>query len=111
MEAVIPTNITLEQKAGLLTIDWSDGHICRYPVSPLRLACPCVECRGGHERMSRDYEPKNLLELVPTRTYGIERLEFVGSYALQFFWDDGHHTGIYTWDYLRRLCPAEERDA
>jgi DUF971 family protein len=108
MEAVIPTNITLEQKIGLLIIDWSDGRVCRYPVSALRLACPCVECRGGHERMGRDYDPKNLLDLTPAQSYGVERLELVGNYALQFFWDDGHHSGIYTWDYLYRLCPAEE---
>lgn len=31
----------------------------------------------------------------------------VGNYALQFAWDDGHHTGIYTWEYLKRLCPPE----
>jgi DUF971 family protein len=32
----------------------------------------------------------------------------VGNYALQPSWDDGHSTGIYTWEYLRYLCPAEE---
>jgi DUF971 family protein len=111
MSAVIPTNITLEQSAGILAIEWSDGRSCRYPVGPLRLACPCVECRGGHENMGRHTDPENLLDLVPTRPYTIERIELVGNYALQFFWDDGHHTGIYTWDYLYRLCPAEDTDA
>jgi DUF971 family protein len=108
MKTAIPTNITLEQTIGVLIIDWSDGRVGRYPVSALRLACPCVECRGGHERMGRDYDPKNLLDLTPAQSYGVERLELVGNYALQFFWDDGHHSGIYTWDYLYRLCPAEE---
>lgn len=104
----VPTNITLNQPAQRLIIDWSDGRICEYPLGPLRLACPCVDCRGGHERMGQAFDPKNLADLIPTRTYQVERLELVGNYALQFFWDDGHHTGIYTWDYLYRLCPAEE---
>jgi DUF971 family protein len=111
MAAIIPTNITLEQSAGRLVINWSDGRICRYPVSALRVACPCVECRGGHERMGHQFDPENLLELTPDREYTVQQLEIVGNYALQFFWDDGHNSGIYTWDYLYRLCPAEESDA
>jgi DUF971 family protein len=111
LTAVIPTNITLDRSAGLLTIEWTDGRVCHYPTGPLRLACPCVECRGGHENMGRQGDPDNLLDLVPPRDYRVERLELIGNYALQFFWDDGHHTGIYTWEYLSRLCPAEESDA
>jgi len=107
MEPVFPTNITLEQSTGYLTIDWSDGRVCRYPVGPLRLACPCAECREGHERMGRQGDPQNLLDLIPLQTYRVERLELVGNYALQVYWNDGHHTGLYTWEYLYRLCPAE----
>jgi DUF971 family protein len=111
MEAVIPTSITLEQSTGYLTIDWSDGRVCHYPVGPLRLACPCAECRAGHENMGRQGDPKALSDLIPLQTYTVDRLELAGNYALQFFWNDGHHTGIYTWDYLYRLCPAEETHA
>ena len=105
---MMPTNITLEQSTGTLIINWSDSTTCRYPVGPLRMACPCVECRGGHENMGKHTDPDNLLDLIPTRPYQVERLELVGNYALQFFWDDGHHTGIYTWDFLYRVCPKEE---
>ena len=80
-------------------------------LAPLRLACPCVECRGGHEHMGRHGDPKSLVDLIPTRDYQVERLEIVGNYALQFLWNDGHQTGIYTWDYLYRLCPGEKTDA
>lgn len=58
--------------------------------------------------MGREHEPENLLKLTPKRSYRIETIERVGNYAIQPIWDDGHTTGIYTWDYLRRLCPAEE---
>lgn len=111
MAAIIPTQIVLEKSTRTLSIEWSNGRTCRYPVGPLRVVCPCAECRGGHEKMGRHYDPENLLDLVPAQTYTVEKVELVGNYALQFFWDDGHHTGIYTWDYLYRLCPAEEKNA
>jgi DUF971 family protein len=110
MVSITPTQITLERSAGTLIVNWSDGRVCRYPIGPLRLACPCVECRGGHEYMGRQYDPENLLDLHPTHTYQIDKIELVGNYALQIFWDDGHHAGIYTWDYLYRLCPPEKTD-
>jgi DUF971 family protein len=103
-----PKNITLDKTTGFLIIVWSDDRTCRYPLSHLREACPCVECRGGHENMGRRGDPDNILVLTPVRSYKIDRLELVGNYALQPFWDDGHHTGMYTWDYLRRLCPPDE---
>ncbi len=106
-----PTEITLNQKENLLSITWTDGNVCRYPVSQLRMACPCADCRGGHENMGRRGDPKNLYDLQPPHPYHIEQLELVGNYALQPIWDDGHDSGIYTWEYLYRLCPKEAHDA
>lgn len=103
-----PKSITLNKNEGFLEIVWSDDLVCRYPLSELREACPCVECRGGHQFMGREYDPANLLALTPRRSYTVTSLDLVGNYALQPSWDDGHHTGIYTWDYLRRLCPTGE---
>lgn len=101
-----PTGITLDKSQGLLIIKWADGATCNYPLPQLREACPCVECRGGHENMGAAGDPDDILTLIPRRSYKVERLELVGNYALQPFWDDDHHTGIYTWEYLRRLCPG-----
>ena len=100
-----PTAITLNKSEGFLEIQWPENRICRYPLSELREACPCVECRGGHSRMGREFDPDSLLELKPARVYTIQKVELVGNYGLQPTWDDGHHTGIYTWEYLLRLCP------
>ena len=103
-----PSGITLNRQAHYLEIQWDDGAVCQYPLSELREACPCVECRGGHQFMGAAHDPDSLLELKPARSYMITDLDMVGNYALQPTWDDGHSTGIYTWDYLRRLCPDEE---
>jgi DUF971 family protein len=90
----------------MLEILWSDGVTCKYPLPNLREACPCVECRGGHARMGSEYDPDDILKLVPKRSYAVTSLEIVGNYALMPVWDDGHSTGIFTWEYLRRLCPT-----
>jgi DUF971 family protein len=91
-----------------LEIIWDDDVTCQYPLSHLREACPCVECRGGHQFMGMQYAPDNLLELKPAGSYDITEIHAVGNYAIQPLWDDGHSTGIYTWEYLRHICPKPE---
>lgn len=103
-----PTAITLnrsDKENAFLEIEWTDGHSCQYPLSHLREACPCVECRGGHQFMGLKYAPENILNLTPARSYDVENIQSVGNYAIQPFWDDGHSTGIYTWEYLLHICP------
>jgi DUF971 family protein len=105
-----PTNITLNRETGFLIIDWASGEQCEYPLNELREACPCVECRGGHHNMGIRNAPQDILSLTPARSYKVENVQMVGSYAIQFLWDDGHQTGIYTWDYLFHLCPKFKGD-
>lgn len=105
MATFLPTSITLNKKEAYLEITWSDEKICRYPLPHLREACPCVECRGGHQNMGMEHAPDNILTLIPVRSYTVIELHPIGNYALQPVWDDGHNTGLYTWDYLRHLCP------
>ncbi len=103
-----PKSITLNKQEGYLEIIWQDDVTCRYPLGHLREACPCVECRGGHSKMGMAHAPEDILKLVPRRSYVMIDLKMVGNYALQPFWDDGHDTGIYTWELLRYLCPREK---
>ncbi len=105
-----PLSITLDRPRQMLVIPWDDGHKSEYPLSGLREACPCVECRGGHENMGAPPDPNVMLliPLAPTKNYKIAKLLPVGNYALQPEWDDGHHSGIYTWNYLRDLCACAE---
>lgn len=102
-----PKAITVNKTEGMLEIAWADGLLSRYPLSQLREACPCVECRGGHGKMGMEHAPQDLLKLVPRRSYGLASISAVGNYAVQPTWDDGHHTGIYTWEYLRKLSPSQ----
>ena len=104
---VKPKGITLNKTESYLEIIWSDNRVCRYPLSHLREACPCVECRGGHANMGAHNDPDDILKLTPARSYKVEDLQLIGNYALQPVWDDGHNSGLYTWEYLYKIYPDD----
>jgi DUF971 family protein len=83
-------------------VTWNDGHFSSYPSWYLRQSCPCASCveeLTGRRKILEGSIPANLQRL---------NVEPVGNYALNFHWSDGHSTGIYTFDYLRQLCPCAE---
>jgi DUF971 family protein len=90
-----------------MTVTWSDGHTSVYSFTLLRNACPCAECRGGHENMGSDPDLEMFdLPEVDIPATRMRNLEAVGTYGLTIEWEDGHHYGIYTWEFLRKLCPC-----
>jgi DUF971 family protein len=101
-----PIDVQVNLPEQRLRIIWADQHQSDYPLFGLRTVCPCVECRGGHEHMGAGLDVPTLRKPPPGRI-GVTRLEAVGNYALQIFWDDGHQTGIYTWRMLREACPCD----
>ena len=94
-ERPIPTEITLHKKRHMLEIAFSDGSRFELPCEYLRVYSPSAEVRGhgpGEEVLQLGKEDVN-----------IEKIEQVGTYAIQPHFDDGHNTGIYTWDTLYDL--------
>ncbi len=106
MKKYTPTAVKADKSTRTLTINWEDGHISNYPFAGLRAACPCVECKGGHDNMGGPCDPAQMIA-APDSDVTVEKLGAVGAYALQFNWSDGHFTGIYTWDCLRQLAPKD----
>ena len=104
----IPTKITANKNPRTLTINWKDGHMSDLPFSLLRYACPCVECRGGHDQMSNK-PPVDVFDhpLEKSNKTDLENIESVGTYGISLVWGDGHSAGIFNWDYLRLLCPCK----
>jgi len=103
-----PTKITANRDESILIVDWDDGHPSRYPFSLVRNACPCAECRGGHRNMSSEPDPVFFeMPLEDSLRTKLRKIEAVGTYALTIEWEDGHHYGIYNWNYLRALCPCQ----
>lgn len=84
-------------------LKFSDGMEFDINARELRNNCPCASCKG-EEVLLHKYEPVNK-QPVGEAGYILEKAEPVGSYALKLIWKDGHDTGIYSWDYLRKLAP------
>jgi DUF971 family protein len=104
-ETIKPTGITANRQTQELALQWNDGHESVYTFSLLRYACPCAECQGGHENMRLEPDEKIFaLPIVDSPDTRITNVEAVGTYAITIAWEDGHHYGIYTWEYLRKLC-------
>jgi DUF971 family protein len=106
---VLPKSITANRKQARLFVDWNDGESCAYPFDLLRSACPCAQCRGGHENMRPEPDASMFtIPLMAVQATQLKNVEAVGNYAINIEWEDGHKYGIYNWHYLRALC-AEMR--
>ncbi len=105
---MIPIKINAQKKDSLLHIEWDDGHMSQYTFLLLRAACPCAECRGGHDNMHSEPTPEMFsFQLPDSPAIHLETISQIGSYGLSILWQDGHQHGIYSWHYLRKLCPCE----
>ncbi|MEX1187292.1 MAG: P-loop NTPase [Gemmatimonadaceae bacterium] len=84
--------------ARTLSVVWEDGRRDDFDVRDLRLACPCALCV---EEMSGRavLDPQSVLPDVAPQT-----ISSAGNYAIIFRWNDGHSTGIYTFEHLRALA-------
>ena len=95
MSKHIPTEITLHKSKRILELAFEDGQRFELPCEYLRVFSPSAEVQGhgpGQEVLQLGKEEVN-----------IEKIEQVGTYAIQPSFDDGHHTGIYTWELLYKL--------
>jgi len=98
-------NVSKYNDKETIFILWSDGHRSFYDPLELRTACPCAMCQGEPGIFGRKYEPtKNEVrsDIIP------QEIEAIGRYGMKITWSDGHNLGIYTFDYLRKLCPCDE---
>ncbi|CAN5236547.1 hypothetical protein BH10PSE17_BH10PSE17_34630 [soil metagenome] len=95
------TSITLHAKSRVLEIGFADGQQFRLDAEYLRVMSPSAEVRG--------HGPGQDILQVGKRAVGIRDIEPIGHYALKPHFDDGHESGLFTWDYLYWL--ARHRDA
>ena len=87
-----------------LAIKWEDGSESFVRLEKLRRHCPCAGCKGEVDIMGNLY--KNPDKPLPAAAFQLVRIANVGSYAIQPVWGDGHATGIYSFDYLRKVTEA-----
>lgn len=83
-----------------LALVWGDGGESYLACERLRRACPCAACQGEPDALGRVVRP--VPQLGPGG-FRLTEVNVVGGYALQLGWGDGHRSGIYSFDLLRRL--------
>ena len=111
--AVTPAKVRVMKSEGTgVAIDWKDGHASQWGFAWLRNACPCALCNEEREQTGRAVGAAKakaggplVLYEAPPRPVEVAP---VGKYAIRFKWNDGHDSGIYSWEYLRRVCRCVE---
>lgn len=97
-----PAEIGPTEDGSRLRIEWKDGVTSEYVPRYLRLLCPCAGCVDEMSGV-RTLTPEMIDEGVyPTA------IHYVGRYAIQCVWSDGHSTGFYTFEYLRGIWDSGE---
>lgn len=94
----IPTEIILHRDSRVLNLSYDDGSRFALPCEYLRVYAPSADVSGLSGKLAVYKEQVN-----------IDKLEPVGAYALRIWFDDGHKSGVYSWEYLREL--GERQDA
>lgn len=95
MSSPTPTHIKLLQKEKTLEVTFEDGAAFTLPCEYLRVFSPSAEVRGhGNEEPKLETGKKNV---------NIIGIDPIGNYAVKLVFDDGHETGIYSWDFLYNL--------
>ncbi len=99
-KSTMPKDLKVQIQRQRLIVEWMDSSRSEYSFDELRRQCPCATCRT--EREERHDNPLAILKSDPTGVR-VTRAQLVGTYAIQFFWSDGHNTGIFDFRYLRSL--------
>lgn len=95
-----PIDIKASLSDRKLVVTWTPDHLSDFPFKYLRCHCGCAECvdeRTGIRRLDPATVPDDV---------ALQDMSLVGNYALKILWSDGHDVGLYSWDYMQRLCPC-----
>jgi DUF971 family protein len=95
-----PTNIRAFQAEQVLELTWPGGRVDRLDYRYLRGECPCATCRD-------EWTGARILDPSDVRPdLKLEGMEPVGNYAVRLAWNDGHGSGLYTWEALANLADS-----
>ncbi|HET6142264.1 MAG TPA: DUF971 domain-containing protein [Candidatus Acidoferrales bacterium] len=120
-----PAKVKVHVSSGAgVDITWADEHVSHFDFSYLREQCPCAMCNDERQKkqagLEKDAQLRSENPATPAAPMSSPLLPMfkpkltakaahaVGNYALQIDFNDGHSTGIYSFDYLRTVCPCPE---
>lgn len=96
-----PVRLAFRAADRALHIDFDDGRALTIPFETLRVESPSAEVQG--------HAPHQKKIITGKQAVLVTAAEPVGRYAVRLVFDDGHDSGIYSWDYLRTLGEAQDR--
>lgn len=99
-ETPAPTQLNLHRATGVLDVAFDDGQAFSLSAEYLRVFSPSAEVRG--------HTPGQWKWVFHKENVKIEQIEPVGNYAVLLHFDDGHNTGIYSWEELYNLGAHQE---
>jgi DUF971 family protein len=110
-----PLAIKIHVSSGAgVDVTWADQHVSHFEFGYLRDECPCATC---NEKRDQEEQHKHLgTKGAPISSPALPMFKpkikaqsatQVGNYAVQISFNDGHNTGIFSYDYLRAICPCE----
>ena len=111
-----PASVKVHVKSGAgVDITWADGHASHYDFAYLREECPCAICNDERQKKSQAKFPaaggglagSSVLPMFKPKL-AAKSAHPVGNYALQMDFNDGHTAGIFSFDYLRTICPCAD---
>ncbi len=108
-----PTDVKVHVSSGAgVDITWSDGHNSHYDFPFLREHCPCALCDDERKKKETAKFGPGALPSSPALPMfkpvaKARAAKAVGNYALQIEFTDGHSTGIFSFEYLREVCPCD----
>ncbi len=91
----------IQQIGDELALKWDDESETFVSLEKLRRHCPCAGCKGEVDIMGNLYKGPD--RPLSAEAFRLIRIATVGGYGLQPTWGDGHSTGIYSFDYLKRV--------
>jgi DUF971 family protein len=106
-----PADVKVHVSTGAgVDIVWADAHASHYDFAYLREQCPCAMCDDERRKQGEHPAPGSVPEAAALPMFKprprARAAKTVGHYALQIDFSDGHTTGIYSYDYLRTVCPC-----
>lgn len=108
-----PASINIHVSSGAgVEVTWSDDHTSHYEFAYLRDQCPCALCDDERKKKtaltgSASARPESTVLPMFKPKATARGAKAVGHYAIHIDFTDGHSTGIYSYDYLRTICPCE----
>jgi DUF971 family protein len=96
----------IQQIGQELAIKWDDGTETFVSLEKLRRYCPCAGCKGEMDIMGNVYKGPDI-PLTPTAVQ-LRQIRNVGGYAVQPVWADGHSSGLFSYDYLKRVAETAD---